>query len=106
MDSVRHNANSIVKYGLYFDLLQHKVAKYDIQPSEMYNIDKKGFAIRVISRSRRIFSREAYERRRVSSALQDSSCEWVTVLASICANRSSLPPSIIYATAQRDIQAS
>jgi hypothetical protein len=75
MDSVRYNANSIVKYGLYFDLLQHKVAKYNIQPLEMYNIDKKGFAIRVISRSKRIFSREVYERRRVSLALQDSSCE-------------------------------
>jgi hypothetical protein len=30
MDSVRHNVDSTVKYDLYSDLLQHKMAEYDI----------------------------------------------------------------------------
>jgi hypothetical protein len=69
MDSVRHNADSVVKYSLYFDLLQHKISEYNIQPSETYNMDEKGFAIGVIGRSKRVFSKDAYERKRVSSAL-------------------------------------
>ncbi|KAF1963953.1 hypothetical protein BU23DRAFT_585809 [Bimuria novae-zelandiae CBS 107.79] len=94
IDSIRHNANLVTKYSLYFDLLQHKISKYDIQLSETYNMDKKGFAIRVISRSKRVFSKDAYKHKRV------------TVLALICANRSILPPSVIYLVKKGDVQAS
>ena len=57
MDSNRHNAESEYKYKLYFDLLQQKIAKYDLEPEHTYNMDEKGFAIRVLGRSKRIFSR-------------------------------------------------
>ena len=32
MDSNRHNAKSEYKYKLYFDLLQQKIAEYDLDP--------------------------------------------------------------------------
>lgn len=57
MDSNRHNAESRYKYKLYFNLLQQKITKYDIQEGNTYNIDEKGFAIRVLGRTKRIFSR-------------------------------------------------
>ncbi|KAF2624879.1 hypothetical protein BU25DRAFT_298792, partial [Macroventuria anomochaeta] len=42
MDSNCHNAESGYKYKLYFDLLQQKVAEYEIEPEHMYNMDEKG----------------------------------------------------------------
>ena len=57
MDSNRYNAKSKYKYKLYFNLLQQKITKYNVELENTYNIDEKGFAIRVLRRSKRIFSR-------------------------------------------------
>ena len=57
MDANRHNADSGHKYKLYFDLLQQKITEYNVKPENTYNMDEKGFAIRVLRRSKRIFSR-------------------------------------------------
>ena len=73
MDSNRHNAESRYKYKLYFDLLQQKITEYDIKPAHTYNIDEKGFAIRLLGRTKRIFSRRQYEKKEVRQARQDSS---------------------------------
>ncbi|KAF1975868.1 hypothetical protein BU23DRAFT_579057 [Bimuria novae-zelandiae CBS 107.79] len=73
IDRVRHLANSKLKYRLYFELLHRKITKYHLKAQDIYNIDKKGFLISLIGRSKRIFSRPCY-----------------------CVNRSSLPLSLIY----------
>ena len=57
MDANRHDADSYTKYKLYFDLLQSKIAKYGVKPRYTYNIDEKGFMIRVTSRTKHVFSR-------------------------------------------------
>ena len=106
MDSVRHKADSPSKYGSYFELLQRKIAEYDVEPEHTYNMDEKGFAIGVVGRSKRIFSKDAYEKKRVTAALQDGNREWVTVLAAVCADGSALPPGIIYPAAGKVVQAS
>ena len=106
MDSVRHKADSASKYGSYFELLQRKIAEYDVEPEHTYNMDEKGFAIGVVGRSKRIFSKDAYEKKRVTAALQDGNREWVTVLAAVCADGSALPPGIIYPAAGKVVQAS
>jgi hypothetical protein len=41
MDCNRHQADSKYSYNLYFDLLQQKIEKYDIQPRHTYNMDGK-----------------------------------------------------------------
>jgi hypothetical protein len=69
-------------------------------------MDKNGFAIRVLAKLKRIFSKDAFIRKRVSSALKDSSREWITLLASVCADGTALPPAIIYPTTKGDVQAS
>jgi hypothetical protein len=33
--------------------------EYDVEPQYSYNIDKKGFAIRVENKSKRVFDKEA-----------------------------------------------
>ena len=104
MDSNRHNAESGYKYKLYFDLLQQKITEYDVEPENTYNMDEKGFAIGVLGRSKRIFSRRQYEKKEVRQARQDGSREWVSLLATICADGTALPPGIIFASKNSTIQ--
>jgi hypothetical protein len=104
MDSNRHNAESGYKYKLYFELLQQKITQYNIKPEHTYNIDEKGFAIGVLGRTKRVFSRRQYEKKEVRQARQDGSREWVSLLAAICADGTALPPGIIFASKNSTIQ--
>jgi hypothetical protein len=81
---------------MYFDFLHQKMQQYEIEPENTYNMDEKGFLIGTTSRSKRVFSRALWERKEVTSAIQDGSREWVTVVATVCADESLLPPAIIY----------
>jgi hypothetical protein len=63
-------------------------------------MDEKGFLIGVLSKSKRVFSKAKWERREVREALQDGSREFITVLACICADGTSLEPSVIFAGKQ------
>jgi hypothetical protein len=46
-------ALSIVEYvKLYFNLLYNKIKSYNVLPRNTYNIDKKGFIIGVVRRSK------------------------------------------------------
>ena len=98
-DSLRHKADSAYKYELYFSLLKEKFAQYDIQPSNMYNMDEKGFLIGVLSKMKRVFSRARYESGEMKTLLQDGNREWITLLACICADGSALTPALIYQSA-------
>jgi hypothetical protein len=70
----------------------------------MYNIDEKGFAVGIIGRSKHVFSCRKWEAREVTGALQDGSCEWITVLDAICADGTALPPGLIYASKSSMLQ--
>lgn len=96
MDAVRHHADSEAKYDQYFDLLHGKITQYEVEPAHTYNMDEKGFAIGVIGKQKRIFSKRAYEAGEVTQLLQDGSREWITVLAGVCADGSTLPSGLIY----------
>ncbi|KAF7574147.1 hypothetical protein PtrM4_057700 [Pyrenophora tritici-repentis] len=67
-------------------------------------MDKKDFAIGVLGRSKRIFSRRQYEKKEVRQAHQDGSREWVSLLAAICADGTALPPGLIFASKNSTIQ--
>jgi hypothetical protein len=56
-------------------------------------MDKKGFLIGFLKKLRRIFSKAAFNARRVKYA---SNREWITILATIYANRTYLSPGLIY----------
>jgi hypothetical protein len=104
MVSVRHAADSYEKYAAYFAILRDKMQEYNIEPRHTYNMDEKGFAIGVVGRSKRIFSRADYKRKRGRQTLQDDNREWVTLIASICADGSALPPGIIYSSKAQKLQ--
>jgi hypothetical protein len=42
---------------MYFNLLESKISEHSVLPKNLYNIDEKGFIIRRIGRSKRVFSR-------------------------------------------------
>lgn len=106
MDANRHAADSSTKYKLYFELLQHKIAEYNVDAEHTYNMDEKGFMIGITGRSKRVFSRRMWEKKEVRATLQDASREWITLLACVCADGSALPPSLIYQAAVVSIQSS
>ena len=67
-------------------------------------MDEKGVLIGITGRSKRIFSRQMCERKEVRASLQDSSHEWITVLACIRANGDALPPGLIYKAVQGNVR--
>jgi hypothetical protein len=96
MDRDRHAADQGGKYELYFKLLHSKIQEYNVDARHIYNMDEKGLLIGILAKSKRVFSKASWERKEVTEALQDSSREWITVLACICADSTSLEPAIIY----------
>jgi hypothetical protein len=75
IDRSHHQANSHLKYSLYFELLRSKISQYDIEPCNMYNMDKKGCMLGILTRSKRVFSRRLYEEGKIKAHIQDSNQE-------------------------------
>jgi hypothetical protein len=96
MDAVRHHADSGLKYKQYYDLLYPKMSQYKIIPENTYNMDEKGFMIGVTARSKRVFSKRSWDKKEVTSSLQDGNREWITLLATVCGDGTTLPPAIIF----------
>jgi hypothetical protein len=103
IDRSRHQADSEIKYSLYFELLNSKLSQYDIEPRNTYNMDEKGFMLGVLTRSKRVFSRRLYEEGKLKAHIQDGNREWITLLACICADGSHIEPSLIYQSASGSI---
>ncbi|KAF1931648.1 uncharacterized protein M421DRAFT_417415, partial [Didymella exigua CBS 183.55] len=59
------------KYSLYFKLLHNKIAEYNTQPKNIYNIDEKGFIIGVSGRSKRVFKKLLFGRRQYNQSLHN-----------------------------------
>ena len=106
MDKVRHAADNSDKYKAYFSLLHSKIEEYNVRAADTYNMDEKGFAIGLVARSKRIFSKRLYKKQKNRQLLQDSNREWVTLLASVCADGSALPPGLIFSGKDNTIQSS
>ena len=106
MDSNRHNADSYTKYKLYFDLLQSKIAQYDVDAAHTYNMDEKGFMIRVTTRTKHVFSRRMWEKKEVRALMQDGNRAWVTLIACVCGDGLALPPGLLYKSTNSTIQSS
>ena len=70
----------------------------------MYNWDEKGFLIGQARTLKRIMTKQLYDSGRITAAKQDSSREFISLLASICADGTALPPALIYKGASGDLQ--
>jgi hypothetical protein len=65
--------------------------KYNIQPHNCYNMDEKGFLISHLRKVKMMFPKALIKKQKLLGARQDGSREWTTLLATICADGSSLP---------------
>ncbi|EMD66013.1 hypothetical protein COCSADRAFT_61253, partial [Bipolaris sorokiniana ND90Pr] len=96
IDRDRHRADNPANYQSYFDLIYAKLNQYSIAPHNIYNMDEKGFLLGRIMPSKRIFSKELWEQKKIRKTLQDGSRDWITIVGCICADGSSVDPTIIY----------
>jgi hypothetical protein len=76
--------------------LKQAITKYDLEPSDIYNWDEKGFLIGRTNRVKRIMTRKEYNSDRVYNVKQDSNREFVSLLACVCADGTAVPPALIY----------
>ncbi|PQM43509.1 hypothetical protein VC83_09636 [Pseudogymnoascus destructans] len=77
----------------WFRLVQNTVAKYGIQDEDIYNFDKTGFQMGVISTAKVITGSERASR---PVSIQPGNREWVTVIESVSSSGWSLPPMVIF----------
>jgi hypothetical protein len=104
LDLERHKAESEPSFRQYFSILREKMDHYSIQPQNCYNMDEKGFLIGHLQKVQRIFPKALMKQQKLLGAGQDGSRECITLIATICADGSSLPPALIYKAVSGDLQ--
>ena len=65
MDASRHKADNLESYRLYYNLIKSKIKEKGVRTEDTYNIDEKGFILGVLNKSRRVFTKDAFQRKRV-----------------------------------------
>ena len=72
----------------------------------MYNMDEKGFSLGTMTKQHRVFTKEAVRKKRVIGYAQDGNREWITILATICADGTTCPPAVIFASKEGPLRTS
>lgn len=104
LDLERYKAESESSFRQYFTILEEKIALYNIQPYNCYNMDEKSFLIGHLQKVQRIFPKALMARQKLLGTGQDGNREWITIVATICADGTSLPPALIYKAISGDLQ--
>ena len=92
IDAARIKDVSVERLTKWFEDLKKVIETENIEPENIYNMDESGFAIGDVEASQRIIDVEIPQKFQAKPGRQ----EWVTVVASICADGNSLPPLIIF----------
>jgi hypothetical protein len=67
-------------------------------------MDKKGFLIGMLTKAKRVFSKAVFTSGKIKNTIQDGNREWITVIATICADGTTLSPGLIYQAITGNIQ--
>ncbi|RMZ85692.1 hypothetical protein DV736_g6558, partial [Chaetothyriales sp. CBS 134916] len=86
IDHKRKLADNSEHFQHFYDSFLEKLQKYDIDAKNIYNVDEKGFLIGL------------------SRASQDGNREFITLIAAICADGTSLAPALIYVGESEHLQ--
>jgi hypothetical protein len=78
--------------------------EYQILPENTFNIDEKSFLLGRITKAKPVFPKDLKASKKLLGAGQDGSREWITVVATICADGTTLPPLLIYDGSSGSIQ--
>jgi hypothetical protein len=76
----------------FFDMLTEVIEEYNILPGNLYNMDEKGIQLGIGVRITAMIDRD----QKTVYYIEDGNRELVTVIETICANRSVLHPSVIF----------
>jgi hypothetical protein len=82
----------------FFDILTEVIAKYNIVPENIYNMDEKGIQMGVGKRTLVLVDRD----QKTVQQLENGNRELVTVIETVCADGTALRPSVIYKGQRRD----
>jgi hypothetical protein len=104
MDRDRHQADSEHRYKAFFKELYDQITRHKIEPRQSYNMDEKGFLLGRIGKSKRIFSKALWEQGEIKTNMQDRSREWITTVACICGDGTTIPPVLIFASKNSTLQ--
>ncbi|KAF2842630.1 hypothetical protein M501DRAFT_1021170 [Patellaria atrata CBS 101060] len=91
-------------WNAFYNILSAMIKQYSIQKHNFYNMDEKGFMIGVLGKQWRYFSKASWESGRLKHVIQDGSREWITLVATICADGTALPLALIYEAVSGDLQ--
>ena len=80
------------------------IESYNITADNIYNWDEKGFLLGLAHALKRIITRKAYDEGRINATKQDGSREFISLLATIYADSTHLPPALIYQGKSGDLQ--
>ncbi|CAE7002909.1 HTH Tnp Tc5 domain containing protein [Pyrenophora teres f. teres] len=75
IDRNRHKADSKAVHQLCFHMLHSKMVEYGILDQDTYNADEKGFAIGILNRSKRIFTKATWASKERRTTIQDGNRE-------------------------------
>ena len=96
LDLDRHKSDFATSFEKYFSIVGTKMEEYSILPENTYNMDEKGFLLGRITKAKRVFPKDLKASGKLLGTGQDGSREWITVVATICGDGTSLPPLLIY----------
>jgi hypothetical protein len=83
----------------FFDILTDLITEYKIIPENIYNMDEKGIQMGVGKRTLVLVDRD----QKIVQQLENGNRELVTVIETVCADGTSLRPSVIYKGQRRDL---
>jgi hypothetical protein len=88
--------HSLWSYEQYCQLVNEKFQENQITSDNIYNMDEKGFLMGRLIKTERISSQDLRGSGKLIGVSQDGSREWITIVAAICADSTTLPPLLIY----------
>ena len=92
IEALRLKAPTHERLRQYFEDLEKVIAEYKILPENEYNMDESGYAIGEIEATKCIINTNIRQQFQSKPGRQ----EWVTSVECICADRTALPPLIIF----------
>jgi hypothetical protein len=80
------------------------VEKFHILPKNTYNFDEKDFLIGISRKCKRIIALTQLLMKQLINTSQNGSREFITLITTICADGSRIPPALIYKSESGAIQ--
>ncbi|KAJ3576997.1 hypothetical protein NP233_g9 [Leucocoprinus birnbaumii] len=84
----------------FFAILEDVIRKFEITPSNIYNMDEKGVQLGI---GKRMLALVDHDQKSVNQ-LESGDRELVTVIEAVCADGSFLPPSVIFKGKRRNLE--